>query len=771
MSKTTLRARTDFAAFSAATADQFPAYHRLMRGKTAHLEINATERFTRTWISKNFDRRGAFWAGHAERIVAEVDDSQRRLNGFGLVVTSMLALHAENFDAAKRLAERAYSMDQHEVFAQRLFLAAAEKSRSLRLEVDNWLKDRFCSNPFTDTEIIGSHDVYTCCAAWLPASIGSADTDAAANYWHGERATEIRRSILDGDFGYCSRLNCPRISGRNLPKRSDVVDPALRRAIDTRGSAQTEHPKRVLFSYDTSCNLSCPSCRSNLITLGQSEAQTLDAFYDRNIVPLVADATHIKITGSGDPFGSRHFRSVLKKLTADGSSFPRLQLQTNGVLFDERAWNELNLEGHVRSVWVSVDATDAETYSVLRRGGNFARLLDNLKFLGRLRAECRIGSLRLDFVVQNENFAQMPDFVNLANDVGADGVHFLMLRNWGTFSPDEFRDKAVTFDTHPNHSELLNVLTHTRLTQKGVDLGNLAPLRQIALERQNNQTTFCPPSITEKTSASDVKVIAVLATQRTGTNYLFQGLRSYADILVMAEIYNSNGAFGFDRYDALALKHFNKVNNCNFESESDLRLLKMIAERPLETLDMLRDVAVMDGRTMLAFKVFPGQVPQELLTRKILKSNNFKPVFVLRPLLHTYISYKKAQTTNEWRNRDTTGIKISLDPAQYREWMTNIQAWYTYVSNEIKTLGLKPVCMHYEDFTAVEKNHLSNFISEKLGPAGIELRAPSVGVIELRRQDRNPDVFGRILDGDNFRSKLQDMDLLDASLAPPKISI
>ena len=63
-------------------------------------------------------------------------------------------MRQKRFKAAAELAERAYAADQHETFAQRIFLAAMEGKHDLHLEVDDWLEDRFCENPFTDVEII-----------------------------------------------------------------------------------------------------------------------------------------------------------------------------------------------------------------------------------------------------------------------------------------------------------------------------------------------------------------------------------------------------------------------------------------------------------------------------------------------------------------------------------------------------------------------------------------------------------------------------------------
>ena len=36
--------------------------------------------------------------------------------------------------------------------------------------------------------------------------------------WNSSGAQEIRRSILDGDYSYCSRTLCPMIANDNLPR-------------------------------------------------------------------------------------------------------------------------------------------------------------------------------------------------------------------------------------------------------------------------------------------------------------------------------------------------------------------------------------------------------------------------------------------------------------------------------------------------------------------------------------------------------------------------
>ena len=137
-----------------------------------------------------------------------------------------------------------------------------------------------------------------------------------------------------------------------------------------------------------------------------------------------------------------------------------MQLQTNGVLLDRRAWQELGLDGLVESVWVSIDAARPETYAIVRRGGSFGKLLQNFGFLGALRREGHIRHLRLDFVVQARNFREMPDAVDIARAFGFDRIHFQMIRNWGTFTVAEFDRHFIGSPDHPDYGEFLEVLRH-----------------------------------------------------------------------------------------------------------------------------------------------------------------------------------------------------------------------------------------------------------------------------------------------------------------------
>jgi pyruvate-formate lyase-activating enzyme len=401
---------------------------------------------------------------------------------FWLLAAEVAAAH-DDWTGALELATAALSADQYDLRAQDLFRDARARVEDERAVVSEDLAEYFCGRPFEDFELTTSGQAYSCCPVWLPVPIGDYRTESAEAIWNSPAAQELRRSILDGDYRYCSKIYCPFILERSLPRRSEVKNPLHREVLEKRLTVLPWRPQRVRLSHDRSCNLTCPSCRKAPIVARKDEVDRLNALFETTIAPLLRDAVDVTLTGSGDPFGSAHFRYVLKRINR--AEFPRLKLrlQTNGVLLDRKAWEELELEGLVSSALVSIDAATPETYAVVRRGGSFERLLENLAFLGELRRAKRIGYFRLDFVVQALNFREMPAMVELARAFGCDVAHFQMIRNWGTFSLDEYRRQFIGAPDHPDYPAFLEVLRHPNLALPMVDLSTVRRLHEYALSQ------------------------------------------------------------------------------------------------------------------------------------------------------------------------------------------------------------------------------------------------------------------------------------------------
>jgi hypothetical protein len=343
----------------------------------------------------------------------------------------------------------------------------------------------FCSKPFEWFEVSRGREegeVFLCCPSWLETPVGNLTRDSVKETWNGEAAQRIRRSILEGTFEYCNAARCPYLQTRSGPVQrvEDVTDPELRAVIEGGLTVLPYGPRSVNCSYDRSCNLSCPSCRTQIIVESRNR-ERISGIQGKINDDALADARLLYITGSGDPFGSPFFRRWLQ--TMRRADMPKLQvihLHTNGQLWTPRMWETIpeEIRALVKHADVSIDAADPATYAVNRRGGQFDVLLRNLEFIAGLRADGPLEWLGINMVVQANNFAEMPDFVRLGQQFGVDTVYFHQLVNWGTFSDAEFAARAVHRPTHPRHAELVGVLDDPIFDEPIVFLGNLTEVRR-----------------------------------------------------------------------------------------------------------------------------------------------------------------------------------------------------------------------------------------------------------------------------------------------------
>lgn len=328
------------------------------------------------------------------------------------------------------------------------------------------LTGSFCRIPFIQFDVL-ENTSHLCCASFLQTSTGDLSTTTWQDVWNGPTAQAIRESIHDGSYRYCNKGACPQIQGANLPRAAEVASMSdhWRHIVEGLVTEVPAGPENVNLAYDRTCNLSCPSCRVERYAADDATRARYAAMQENTILPLLRNAKTVFITGSGDPFASKNFRSMMERLTAEDYPDLQFQIMTNGMLFTPRQWDSFPaLHGRVKVLKISVDAATGPTHETLRRGARWPVMMENMTFAGRLAAAGLIDEFELVFTVQTDNYREMGDAVDLASRVGATGIHFGRITNWGTFSPEEYRAKAVFLPIHPEHGDFLAHMRDARLT-------------------------------------------------------------------------------------------------------------------------------------------------------------------------------------------------------------------------------------------------------------------------------------------------------------------
>jgi hypothetical protein len=346
------------------------------------------------------------------------------------------------------------------------------------LEPDNPAFDlgtRFCTTPFEVLDVLDGKS-HLCCASWLPDSVGDLAEQSWRDVWNSDAAQSIRGSILDGSFRHCNKTACPKIAGNKLPKKEELAASSEQWG-HVIGNFQTEistGPERVNLAYDQTCNLSCPSCRTGKVAADSATRARFDRLQEEQIFPLLHHAKLVLVTGSGDPFASKNFRNLLDRLDPDEYPDLRFQVMTNGMLFTPREWARFpTLHGRVDYLRISLDAATGPTHELLRRGARWPIMEKNLAFAKELRVAGLISRLDFSFTVQIENYHEMGQAIDLAHCYAADHVAFGRLTNWGTFSAEQYAQKAVFMPSHPQHDHFIELMQDLRLRDPIAGLNDL----------------------------------------------------------------------------------------------------------------------------------------------------------------------------------------------------------------------------------------------------------------------------------------------------------
>lgn len=347
----------------------------------------------------------------------------------------------------------------------------------LKINMEYDFKHLFCEQPFTNLEVSENGEIYSCCPSWLNKPLGNLQTDTIESAWNSEAAQKIRESIHDGSFRFCNKSLCPRLNSDEM-LRTKIKDSYIKRLMESHAIVLDKTVTKLNLCYDRSCNLQCPSCRLTMIFHRPGSDQWKKAkLIQEEIVKILHGVQWLKLTGSGDPFASPLFFELLKRI--DSKLFPQLKifLHTNGLLFTPTKWNEISsAQGSISKVEISIDAATEYTYSKLRFPGDFKLLLKNLDFISSLYKEGSIQDLKLSFVVQEENFREIPEFVKLGKFYNVSRVYFSGLDDWSTFWRKDYLNKAVHLEGHPLQKELIQILKRLDYQSDFIDLGNLSGL-------------------------------------------------------------------------------------------------------------------------------------------------------------------------------------------------------------------------------------------------------------------------------------------------------
>ena len=343
-----------------------------------------------------------------------------------------------------------------------LLLKSEGKSVPPRLEKfagnDNGHLHQFvCPLPFERFDIGPDGQVLVCCGHWLPTHIGNILHQPVNDVLNSTTAKAIRQSVTNGSYKYCNHLECGTMAQDALPRREELLNSRTRKAVAEQ-NYEMDGVDEILFAFDQTCNLSCPSCRTHVITEKVSQSIEKARAVEEKLLPLLPTLRTLHINPAGELFGSKPSRKLLELINDERCPDLKLDIISNGTLFSREEWNKFpGIHNKVRSVRISVDAACKETFEKLRRLGKYDIFVKNMRFLRELRLAGTIPQLKFSFTYQLDNFREMKAFVGFCDEMHADFAIFERLQNIA-FSQEDYRNKAVHYPDHPRYREFIEAI-------------------------------------------------------------------------------------------------------------------------------------------------------------------------------------------------------------------------------------------------------------------------------------------------------------------------
>src|SRR5688572_4732889 len=131
----------------------------------------------------------------------------------------------------------------------------------------------------------------------------------------------------------------------------------------------------------------------------------------------------VDLTGIGEALMNRGFFKALKLLKSRGLY---VTLNDNFTMMTEEAARRI-IELGVNQIFISLDGATKQTYEQIRVGANFEKVIGNARRLVQIKKEMgkKRPEVKVNAVVSSDNYREIPDIVDLADDLGIGMVQFV----------------------------------------------------------------------------------------------------------------------------------------------------------------------------------------------------------------------------------------------------------------------------------------------------------------------------------------------------------
>lgn len=347
-----------------------------------------------------------------------------------------------------------------------------EKFKTLLKTDKTGLIKGYCKVPWQSFLINQTGNIFACnCEGKVKKSIGNILNISQKNELINLlESNDFKNSILNDSYRFCYGNSCELIQ-----KNMFFNDTLL--FANSKEELEKIKYDTVYLQIDESCNLQCPSCRDRVIIHKNNDVsrkidKILSNFTDY-FLNEYRDDICVRLCGSGELFASPSINKWFLNFDFEKYSNVNFYLHSNATLWDKNKDFLITNAKRINGTEISIDAATSKMYSIVRKRGNWNDLLSGLSLAKYMKTINPNFQITISFVVSNQNYEQIQDFINFGSENNVNFVKFYRLQRLD-MDEEKFNKLNIFNPSHPNHEKFLQILKECK-SPINTDISQISP--------------------------------------------------------------------------------------------------------------------------------------------------------------------------------------------------------------------------------------------------------------------------------------------------------
>lgn len=199
------------------------------------------------------------------------------------------------------------------------------------------------------------------------------------------------------------------------------------------------YPSHLVLEPTNICNLKCPLCPTGQAVSGRPKGKMSFTDFQRIIDEMGDYLYSLRLENWGEPLLNKDISDMVAYATSKRIS---TSFNTNLCLLDKETAEKLILSG-LKHIKISLDGSKEDSYLKYRVGGDFNKVVDNIKLLVDTRNTLNKPNpfIEVQFIVMKHNQDEIVQIKQLCKELNVDALHIAKLH------PD-MREELFYPDSH-----------------------------------------------------------------------------------------------------------------------------------------------------------------------------------------------------------------------------------------------------------------------------------------------------------------------------------